>query len=749
MYSYTDNSNTSDEKEDRYSLSNILRLRKKAARYQGDWRSDAREDYKFRDGDQWDDEDKAYLEEQGRPCVTFNRIGPIVNSIKGQELNSRQEIRYLPRNVHDNDSSIVEVLNAAISFVRDSCDAEDEESDAYEDAVTCGMGWIETLVDFNEDPDGKITEERVPPLEMRWDTSSKKRNLSDRHWHMREKWIPRGEVEEKWPKAKLDQVGFDAMADEVESEQHDATEAWKYQEDQMDRFLNDKEDQILVIQFSYKEREAYWRVGDPESGRVVEFDTKRYNRIKDKLDMLGVPKVKQHRWVYKTKYLAGREELETGMSAVQGWTINPITANREESKNVWYGIVKAMKDPQMWANKFFAQIMHIFNTNPKGGLIYEKGSIDDTYDIEAKWADSSGIIEVEEGALTGKKLQERTMSNYPASLDKMLQFAISSIRDVSGMNVEMLGMANREQSGVLEQERKKAALVILAPLQNSLRHFRKQQGRVLLMFVAEYMPNGTMIRILEKGQQQFVPFTKDFDVLKYDTIVDTSPNSPNLKQEVWGTMSQILPQMIQAGVPIPPALLDFSPLPESVVTEWKKYIEESKRPDPKVQKQMQGMQQENQKLKQQVQQLASKKEEHRASMQQDAQEFQMEMQQKREEAAMDMQIEERKMLLEQRNAEMKLALEEKTSQAKLRTEINKIQTHYDLEIRKLEEKSTTEEFVIEKKMELESRKLGIPTDEEVQKAEEEETENIDRLIAELQKPVKVKRNKKGLITSLG
>ena len=444
----------------KWSIDDILQRRKDAARLQGEWREEAAEDFKYRDGDQWNDEDQASLEEQGRPVVTFNRIGPIVNSVKGNEMNNRQEVRYIPRTMDD--TGVNDTLNAAASYVRDGCDAEDEESDSFEDAATCGLGWTETYVDYEEDPNGKIIEERVPPLQMRWDPSSKKRNLRDSLWRSREKWMDVSEVKERWPDAELDSSA--EPLETVDMMEHDATEAWKYENDQITKFFDKERDRVLVIHFQYKVREAYYRVGDPQTGRIIELPVERYNKLKDKLNALGATAVKQHRWKYKQKFLVGREVLEEGDAPVNDWSFNCITANREESTNQWFGIVRAMKDPQQWANKFFAQIMHIFNTNPKGGLIYEESAIDDDLDIEDKWADSTGVIKVNDGALSAGKIKERNMSNYPSSLDKMLQFAISSIRDVSGMNVEMLGMADREQSGVLEQERKKAALTILAPL---------------------------------------------------------------------------------------------------------------------------------------------------------------------------------------------------------------------------------------------------------------------------------------------
>ena len=74
----------------------IITQRKDARKKHADWRDEARELYRFYSGDQWPSEDKAKLEETHRPMVTFNRVGPFIDAIVGQELNDRKEVRYLP-----------------------------------------------------------------------------------------------------------------------------------------------------------------------------------------------------------------------------------------------------------------------------------------------------------------------------------------------------------------------------------------------------------------------------------------------------------------------------------------------------------------------------------------------------------------------------------------------------------------------------------------------------------------------------
>ena len=248
-----------------------------------------------------------------------------------------------------------------------------------------------------------------------------------------------------------------------------------------------------------------------------------------------------------------------------------------------------------------------------------------------------------------------------------------------------MGMANREQAGVLEVERKKAALVILAPLLNNLRRYRKTQGMDLLAFMRKYIPEGTIMRITD----QAVPFYQDDDTVKYDVIVDTAANSPNLKQEVWAQLQNIMPAMIKAGVPLPPDLIKFSPLPESVSDEWVEYIEERSQQDPELPQKFQELQQQNQ-------ELSSKREESMAQMGA-----------KREMHMLDMQLEREKMLLEKEKFEQDLAMTAKMKDADRATKLMEITSRYETERAKLQENSNLQRDISNAKLSAESEKQVI------------------------------------------
>ena len=43
----------------------------------------------------------------------------------------------------------------------------------------CGMGWTETRLDYDDNPEGDPKVNRTDPLEMCWDRNTKKRDLID------------------------------------------------------------------------------------------------------------------------------------------------------------------------------------------------------------------------------------------------------------------------------------------------------------------------------------------------------------------------------------------------------------------------------------------------------------------------------------------------------------------------------------------------------------------------------------------
>ena len=614
--------------------------------HSAEWRQMAPKWYDLVANRQWDKDDIEALEEHDRIPVVINRVARTVNAIIGTQVSNRQETRYIPREMGDVQAN--EVYTGAADWVRDNCDAEDEESDAFEDTTVSGMGWTETRLDFESDPEGTITIDRLDPLEMYWDPNAKKRNLSDAKWILRLKGIPVDEFSDRWP----DQLAG-MLTDPWESPADTRTREHTYPQDAYNQTQPSSQaakgrKTVRVAQIQWAEREPMYRVGKMAERISVE----AFKELKPRLDAEKIPYMKQTGVRWKQAFVAGGKVLEEGdVEDVEkkeatkaqdcpypdGPTLRCITYKRDRNKNTWYGVVAAMMDPQKYGNKFLSLVMDIVRANAKGGVMMEKDAVDDPKEIEEKWARPDAIVFTRPGAISGGKIQERPKAQLPAGLDRLVAYFLDSVHEVTGINLELLGMANREQAGVLENTRKQAGVTIIAPLFDGLRRYRKEQGRVLLYFIQTYLSDGRLVRILGENGQQYIPLTKQPGSAKFDVIVDESPTSPNMKERTFAVLGELIPQLLKGGIPVPPSILKYAPLPSSLIQEWMKYIEEAKgQPDPE---QMQKMQEEFQALQQENQDLKLKKEEKMMGLQMDQQEMQAKMQLEREKLTAELEIE--------------------------------------------------------------------------------------------------------------
>lgn len=588
----------------------IVRIRddfKEAKKHTGTWRSQTQESYKFIAGGegQWDEQDVNTLRENERPVISFNRIGPYIDAISGNEINSRHTIKYLPRTLGD--SQVNELYTAACKWVRDNCNAEDEESDAFVDVLSCGMGWVETAMEYDQEQDGKIVMNRVDPAQMFWDASAKKRNLEDRRWQSRSEWMSKQDISEKWPDKEIS-PGTSPWTDDPEesgTEPHNASLAFLYRVDQSG--YNEKTHEYRVIHYQWWEHEDVYRAKDPTTGTLSSFPKDRWDKIKQVAPNLEYAKQKKR--VYYQAFVCADTILEKKVLKCKGFTFKAITGKRNKVENTWYGLVENMKDPQRWANKFFSQILHIINSNAKGGLLAETGAFVDPKKAQESWADPQSVVLLKNGGLS--KIKERESAQYPQGLDKLMAFAVGSIPAVSGVNLETMGMVDRDQAGILEQERKKSTFTILAPFFDSLRRYRKEQGRLLFHYINEYISDGRLIRVKNDTGEQWVPLTRQEDTLEYDIIVDESPTSPNQKQEVWATMKELIPPLLKAGMQLPPDFFDYSPLPSELAQKMKASMMGKLPPQveqgiQKMKQDLQNLSQENQQLKQSMQVEAAK-----------------------------------------------------------------------------------------------------------------------------------------------
>jgi len=622
-----------------------------------EWREEAPKWYDLVANKQWDEADIERLEAQKRIPVVINRVARALNAILGTQISNRQETRFIPR--EEGDVKVNEILTGAAEWVRSGCNAEDEESDAFEDSCICGMGFTSTRMDYDLNQEGSMVIERIDPLEMHWDPGAKKKNLSDAKWVMRIAEYGPDDFKARWPDADIDLAGapWDTLtAGGILHRQPYPQDAYEKQQDESG--TGSKLRKLLVAHIQWASREPVYRVGE----KAETLNRSEFQRIEQRLKDSGIPHHQQTKVVWKQAFVAGQTLLESmDCPFPKGPTFRAITYKRDRNKNTWYGIVAAMMDPQKYGNKFLSLIMDILLKNSKGGVMLESDAVDSPKEIESKWAQPDALIVLRPGALSQKKVLPKPLASLPAGLDRLVAYFLDSVHEVTGISLELLGMANREQAGILEHQRKQAGVTIIAPLFDGLRRYRKEQGQVLLYFIQNFLSDGRLIRITGQGGEQYVPLVKQPETAEFDVIVDEAPASPNMKERTFAAISELMPVLAKLGIPMPPELLDYTPLPSSLIAKWKELLQNS----PANPEQVQQMQEELQKLAQENAQLKDKRQESAMKLQTDQQEAMMKLELEKQKMLMEFEIAQEKMKLERMKIEQQIQLDREKAETEL------------------------------------------------------------------------------------
>lgn len=562
---------------------------------QSQWREDTQDNFAFLAGHQWSDSEKSAMEENSRVPIVFNRCAVILNSVAGSEINNRTEVRYIPREIGD--TKVNEILTAGADWFRGTSNAEDEDSAAFQDLLVCGVGVTDTTLDWEADPEGEPSEERIDPMEIGWDMHAHRKGLIDSRYFFRVQRKPRTEAEDRFPDARdadLDASWVKTVAEtgkhtSISGDQYDATD---------ERVEDDQSDTVTIVQIQWRDREKTVEFVNPQTGQRDTMEKSKWDAIIKRVP-LAIPSREYTKWVWRQAFLGNDSILDENQPDPDGSTFNFMTGHWDSKETQFFGLLRSMKDPQKFANKWLSQTIHILNSNAKGGVMVETGAVENIADFEDSWAAADGVTWLNAGAIASGKITEKPKAQMPVALMSLTEFAISSIRETSGVNMELLGLRDANQSGVLEYQRRQSAMTTMAKFFDALRFYRKLQGRTILNILRNHIaPTGRLVRMVKEDQVQYVPLAVDDEAMQYDVIVDDAPSSPNEKERAWSVIQQMMPMLQNANLSMNDwaDILDYSPLPSSFGDKIREKAkdQESQGPDP---------------MEQQMQQLSIQREE--------------------------------------------------------------------------------------------------------------------------------------------
>ena len=536
------------------------------------WLDEAEKAFRYAAGDPWSVADYNAMVSSKRAPVTFNKIDSYVDAVVGVAINNEQKITFYPRGMED--AGYGEYLTDIHNYVADEGEFKGEELECFRDMLICGMGWTESYMDYSYNLDGDLKKVRFDPLRMRWDPTATQINLRDTKWRLAIKDFSREELEAKYDLTQsnfanpwdsdIDLVGYGNRIVDIKDYGKDT------------RFRSTPRENEHVGIYQYQEYKTTWRVATQQG--IKELTSEEYAKSRGELDAQGLKGIKQQKMVMRQALALGNKILKDDIAPVDDmFSFQVMTGKLDRLRGVWYGIVRPLMGPQQWQDKFMSTMLHLIASSPKGGLLAEAGAFVDIRDAEAKWNRSESIILASADALSNNRIMPKPQTPYPQGVDRLLEITQGSMKEVAGISPEMMGMSENVQAGVLENTRRQASIAVLSWAFNSLRIYRKLCSRLTMNYVREYMADGRLARIHMDNGEKYLPILKDKLSIQFDTVEEESPSSPNVRERTWAVLSTLLPQLLPLGIPIPPDIIDYLPLPEALKIAWK---DEIKPPDP-------------------------------------------------------------------------------------------------------------------------------------------------------------------------
>ena len=174
---------------------------KAAAEAENKVRQDALDDLKFMAGDQWPSNIQTTRDNDGRPCLTINRLPAMKRQITNEQRQQRPSINVNPVG-SGADPEIAQIYQGLVRHIEVQSDAEIAYDTGFEHAVISGFGYWEVMTDYVDDDsfDQEIYIKRVKnPFTIYFDPSAIEPTYCDADWCFQVEDLPLVEYRRDYP----------------------------------------------------------------------------------------------------------------------------------------------------------------------------------------------------------------------------------------------------------------------------------------------------------------------------------------------------------------------------------------------------------------------------------------------------------------------------------------------------------------------------------------------------------------------
>ena len=567
-------------------------------------------------GDQWDDEDAAALEAEGRPALTINTILPTINTILGEQSTRRADIQFKPR--RGGDGAIAHTLTKLYMQIADNNKLDWVEQQVFSDGLIMdGRGYFDVRMDFSDHVEGEIRITAKDPLDILIDPDAK--DADPKTWNevFETRWMTLDEIAELYGEKKAERLLF--VAENGMSFGPDSVE---YQETRFgdtetnddyfgagvpgdEEYRNIKA--LRVVERQHKKLSRAMFFVDPDTGDQRQapdaWSEAKNKKFAKQYNLNLISKIiRKIRWTVTCDQVV----LHDDWSPYNQFTIVPFFCYFRRGRP--FGVVRNLLSPQEQLNKIASQELHIVNTTANSGWMVESGSLVGMTadDLEEHGAETGLVLEYARGTTPPQKIGA---NQIPTGLDRIAQKAAANIKTISGVNDSMLGTDSAEVSGIaIQAKQNRGAIMIQVPLDN-LRKSRQYLAEKILNLIQTFYTEQRVIQVTNeddplKPREEMVinqqtpegRIINDLTIGEYDVIVATAPARDSFDETQFAEALALR----QAGVVVPDdAIIEYSHLARK--GELAKRIRQMTGQEPPTPEQQEAMAQQQQIQMQQLQ----------------------------------------------------------------------------------------------------------------------------------------------------
>ncbi len=484
---------------------------------------------------QWPDDVKREREDEGRPCLTINRLPQFTRQVTGDIRKLNPAINVMPADGEASDE-VAEIYEGLIRQIQYQSDASSVYEGAAENAAQCGMGYFRVRADYEDDQsfNQEILIEAIPnPFSVYFDPAAKHSTRKDAQFAFITEQVKKDDFQAQFPKAAEVDVKIDGETDGLEN-WHDGGD-------------------VIVAEYFWKEPITR-KLKMQRNGTIVE------NAIAP-LDTIQEREVQSHQVMWAK--ITGKEVLE-GPQEFPCMEIPILAVMGEElhvgEKVVRSSVIRYGKDPQRLYNYYRSAGAEVVALQPKAPYLVstkQVGGLEDFWN-KANTANRPYLpYHPDEKAGMPKRSQP------PVSSQGLMQEAITAIDDMkatTGIYDAGLGSKSNEQSGVAIQRRQMESDISTSIYTDNLAKAIAHCGRIVVEMVPQIYDTNRTVRTVNKDDTQKLEEINGIQISmdgiqpvnnlkagKYDVRVSVGPNYTTKRQEAADSMIDFVRAVPQAG----------------------------------------------------------------------------------------------------------------------------------------------------------------------------------------------------------